>query len=304
MITVLGAGGSVADEVVGVLTGRGEQVRRVSRNQPQSGGMAADLTDRDQAVRAVEGSSVALLLAGLKYDHKIWQEMWPRIMANTIEACERAGAKLIFLDNVYMYGKVDGAMTEETPFRPCSKKGEVRAQIATMLIREWQAGNITGLIARSADFYGPSCRNGVANLLVFDKLAKGKRAQWIGSESVAHSFTFAPDIGRALVSLMDSERAWNQTWHLPTASPALTGKQFVALAASELGGDARCQVISRTMLKMGGLFDANARESLEMVYQNEFPYVFDSSKFVKAFELPPTAYEEGIRVTAQGGALG
>ncbi len=92
--------------------------------------VAADITDRDQTIRAVAGSNVVHLLVGLKYDHKIWREMWPRIMSNTIEACKRAGAKLIFFDNVYMYGKVSGPMTEETPFNPCSKKGEIRAQIA------------------------------------------------------------------------------------------------------------------------------------------------------------------------------
>ena len=101
--------------------------------------ISADLSDKDQTIRAVAGSSIAYLLVGLKYDHKLWTEMWPRIMANTIEACKRSGAKLIFFDNVYMYGKVSGTMTEETPFNPCSKKGEVRAKIATSLINEWKA---------------------------------------------------------------------------------------------------------------------------------------------------------------------
>ena len=85
-------------------------------------------------------------------------------MANTIEACKRAGAKLLFFDNVYMYGKVDGPMTEETPFNPCSKKGETRAAIATALIDEWKAGGLTAMIARAADFYGPGARNGVPNV--------------------------------------------------------------------------------------------------------------------------------------------
>ena len=75
-------------------------------------------------------------------------------MNNTIEACKRASTKLVFFDNVYMYGKVRGPMTEETPFNPCSKKGEIRAKIATTLINEWKSGTLTGLIARAADFYG------------------------------------------------------------------------------------------------------------------------------------------------------
>jgi hypothetical protein len=56
-------------------------------------------------------------------------------MRNAIEAAKRANARLVFFDNVYMYGKVDGVMTEETPFNPCSKKGEIRAEIATSLLK-------------------------------------------------------------------------------------------------------------------------------------------------------------------------
>jgi hypothetical protein len=132
------------------------------------------------------------LLVGLKYDRKIWQEMWPRIMSNTIEACKRAGAKLIFFDNVYMYGKVSGPMTEETPFNPCTKKGEIRAKIATTLINEWKSGDLTGMIARSADFYGPDTRNGVPNLLVFEPFSQKKKASWLVNDSIPHSLTYTP----------------------------------------------------------------------------------------------------------------
>jgi uncharacterized protein YbjT (DUF2867 family) len=110
MITILGAGGVIANEVVKLLSARKQPFRLVARNaRPVRGAtemISADLSDKDQTIRAVAGSSIAYLLVGLKYDHKLWTEMWPRIMANTIEACKRSGAKLIFFDNVYMYGKV------------------------------------------------------------------------------------------------------------------------------------------------------------------------------------------------------
>ena len=127
MITILGAGGVIANEVVKLLSARKQPFRLVARRArpvPAATEMiSADLSDKDQTIRAVAGSSIVHLLVGLKYDHKLWAEMWPRIMANTIEACKRAHAKLIFFDNVYMYGKVSGAMTEETPFNPCSQEG-------------------------------------------------------------------------------------------------------------------------------------------------------------------------------------
>lgn len=148
MITILGAGGAISNELVKLLRAEGKPVRLVRRGATTQDGAAevvpADLSDKDQAIRAIAGSDLVFLLVGLKYDHKLWAEMWPRIMTNTIEACKRAGARLIFFDNVYMYGRVNGAMTEETPFHPTSSKGEVRARIASSLIDEWKAGNLTG----------------------------------------------------------------------------------------------------------------------------------------------------------------
>src|SRR5438309_4937204 len=89
MITILGAGGVIANEVVKLLSARKQPFRVVARNpRPVSGTsemISADLSDKEQTIRAVAGSSIVYLLVGL----------------NTIEACKRSGAKLIFFDNVY-----------------------------------------------------------------------------------------------------------------------------------------------------------------------------------------------------------
>jgi nucleoside-diphosphate-sugar epimerase len=143
-----------------------------------------------------------------------------------------------------MYGKVDGPMTEETPFRPNSRKGEIRAQIATTLLNEIRAGGVTALIARFADFYGPRVRTGLPNKLVFDKFVKGKKAMWHVNDSARHSFSFTPDAARSLVLLADAENAWNQTWHVPTAPNPPTGKEFIELAATEFGTEAKYRVLT------------------------------------------------------------
>ena len=151
MTTILGAGGPIGDELARILAAGNQPFRLVSRKPtPVAGGevLAADLADRDQCIRAVAGSKVVHLLVGLKYDLAVWRELWPRIMANAIEACERAQANLIFFDNVYAYGKVDGPMTEETPYAPCSKKGEIRAQIVTTLMDAVKAGTLNAIVAR------------------------------------------------------------------------------------------------------------------------------------------------------------
>ena len=301
MHTILGAGGAVGNELAKEL--RGKRVRVVGRNPRLVAGateaVAADVSDLDQTVNAVAGSTVVYLVVGLKYDLKVWKALWPRIMHNTIEACKRANSKLIFFDTVYMYGKVDGAMTEETPFRPCSKKGEIRAQIATALLDEVQAGRLTALIARAADFYGPEARAGIPNVLVFDKFARNRRASWLVNDSLRHSFTFTLDAAKSLALLADCDTAWNQTWHVPTAPNPPTGKQFIEMAAKEFGVRPSYRVLSKPVLKIGGWFDTTVRELYEMLYESAREYLFDSTKFARAFEFRPTAYVEGIRITAK-----
>ena len=87
MITILGAGGVIGNEVVKLLSVQKQSFRLVARHgHPVPGAteaFSADLSDKDQAIRAVAGSSIVYLLVGLKYDHRLWAEMWPRIMANT-----------------------------------------------------------------------------------------------------------------------------------------------------------------------------------------------------------------------------
>jgi nucleoside-diphosphate-sugar epimerase len=302
MIAILGAGGAIGNELVKLLAARNQPFRLVGRNPKATPGaietLSADLTDKDQAIRAVAGSSVVHLLVGLKYDHKLWQDVWPRVMSNTIEACKRVRAKLLFFDNVYMYGKVCGPMTEETAFNPCSKKGEIRAKIATTLIKEWTSGALTAMIARSADFYGPDTQNAVPNLLVFEPFAKKRKASWLVNDAVPHSFTYAPDAAQSLVQLADRTTAWNQTWHVPTTPNPLTGKEFVTLAAKAFGVAPRYRVLSRPMLRLAGWFDPLVAESYEMLYQSDAPYLFDSSKFAREFGFAGTPYADGIRTTA------
>ncbi len=302
MHTILGAGGPISDELAKLLAADKTPFRLVGRNpSPRAGGhvFAADLSNRQQTIEAVAGSSVAYLLVGLKYDLKTWQETWPKLMANAIEACKRARAKLVFFDNVYMYGRVNGPMTESTPYAPCSKKGEIRARVATALMGEVEAGNLTGMIARAADFYGPDTKHGVPNVLVFEHFAKAERAMWLVNDKAPHSLTFTPDAARGIWMAVKRETAWNQVWHLPTAADALTGQQFIELAAGAFGVKPKYMVLKRPMLRAYGWFDPVVRESWEMLYQSEYPYVFDSSKFAKEFGFAGTPYAEGVQVAAE-----
>jgi len=301
MYTILGAGGVIAKEFSKILSQNNVPYTLVSRSpKPVNGALTrpADLTNATQTDEAVKGSAVVALCPGLQYDIRVWNEQWPLIMKNTIDACRKHNARLIFFDNVYMLGKVTGVMTEDTPYDPVSKKGELRAKLAIRLMDEVKAGNLTAMITRAADFYGPDCHTSLLNTLVFDKMAKGKKSQWIADDRVVHSFTFTPDCGKALWLLSKKEDAWNQVWNMPTAAPALTGKEIISMAAKIFNAPEKHMIIGKGMIAILGIFMRIMHEMKEMLYQYDSDYVFDSSKFNNAFNFNPTSYREGFEITA------
>ncbi|MDX1672660.1 MAG: hypothetical protein R3211_09990, partial [Balneolaceae bacterium] len=165
----------------------------------------------------------------------------------------------------------------------------MRAEIARMLMDEVEDGNLQALIARSADFYGPSIEGtSILNETVVKNLDQGKKANWLGSADCKHSFTFTPDAGKATALLGNTLEAYNQVWHLPTASDPPTGKEWVTMVADALGVEARYREVPKWMVRLIGLFDGTMAELTEMVYQNDRHYVFDSSKFEQHFDLRPT----------------
>ena len=302
--TILGANGTIATELVPILQQNNEQIRLVSRNpKPVVNAqlVTADLLNKEEVAKAVAGSNMVYLLAGIQYNYKVWQKEWPIIMRNVISACKAANAPLIFFDSVYPYGIPEGNIIDEnTPFAPRSKKGKIRTQIDEMLLNEMKSGGIKAIIARAADFYGPRVTDKSApGILVFSRMKKAQTPQWFVNPNVPRSFTYTPDAAKAVYILSQHPEAFNKTWILPSAMPALTGKQFIALAAKFMDGKTKPQVLPKWLIGMIGWFSPAMREVHEMLYQDEFGYVLDSYLFEKTFGFVPTSYEEGIKATAE-----
>jgi nucleoside-diphosphate-sugar epimerase len=299
--TVLGANGAVGRELSRELAAAGHTLRQVRRNPtretPADEVVAADLLDAKSTGAAVAGSNVAYLVAGIPYSTPVWQQQWPRIMSNVIDACVKSGTALVFFDNVYAYGAVRGPMTEESPFNPSSRKGDVRATIATTLLDAMRTGQVNAMIVRGADFYYPhhaGATTSMLNAIVFDRLRAKKVPQWIGNPDVPHTFTYTPDIGRTLALLGNTPDAFGQTWHALTTTEQHTGRDLVRLASELAQTHERLQNAPRWMIRALGLFQPILREQVEMMYQFEQPYLFSSAKFTRAFGLHPTSYREAF----------
>jgi nucleoside-diphosphate-sugar epimerase len=301
MQTILGANGTIALELSKHLPTYTDKIRQVSRNPKKFNAtdetVSADFLNYEQTEKAVAGSEVAYLLAGLPYKTSLWQEQWPKLMKNVIDACKKHNTKLVFFDNVYAYGLVKGVMTEETPFNPTSKKGEVRAKIATMLLDEIKAGNLNGMIVRGADFYGPNALLSLTYQMVTMKLKAKKASQWMGDIKKIHTFTYTPDAGKATAILGNTPSAYSQTWHALTSKEKITGEQYVKIASELMTRPNKIQALPKFGVQLLGLFMPVLKEFVEMMYQYENDYIFDSTKFEKAFNLQATEYKVGIAET-------
>lgn len=299
MQTILGSTGIIGTELAKSLTAYTNEIRLVSRHpqkvNPADTLVPADLLNAGQTAEAIKGSDIVYLAAGLPYHYKVWQQQWPVVMQNVIAACKTHHARLVFFDNIYMYGPVKGVLTEETPFGATSRKGKVRAAIATLLLNEMKAGTLQGMICRAPEFYGPGKTLSGVNAMVFDNLRKGKPLQWLVDDQVKRTYIYTPDAARATACLGNDPSAWMQTWHLPCPDEYMNGKKFIELVSEIAGKQLRYKVLGKFLVKIGGLFNPLAREMQELLYQYDQDYNFSSDKFKKAFpDFKITSYREGI----------
>jgi nucleoside-diphosphate-sugar epimerase len=303
MQTIIGAGGAIGTPLAKELTNYTNKIRLVSRNPRKVNEtddlFKGDISNKELTSRAIKGSDIVYLTVGLQYINKIWEEQWPKIFDNVIEGCKQHGAKLVFFDNVYPYGLVEGSMTEETPINPCSIKGEIRAKLDRKLMEEYAKKNLEGVIVRAADFYGPNVATSAFNMLVIDKMAKGKKANWIVNAKTIHSFTYTTDAAEAMALIGNTPDAYNQVWHAPTDPEKITGEQLIKIAAEFFNVQPKFTTLPAFMVCLAGIFDQTIKSTLEMNYQHKYDYHFDSSKYINRFKKEPTKYRDGIEAVVK-----
>lgn len=297
--TILGSGGSIGLPLAAELKKYTSNIRLVSRNpfkvNEDDTLMPADLTNPEHVDKAIKGSNIVYVTVGFEYKLKVWQNTWPVFMENVIQSCIKHQAKLVFFDNVYMYSKdAIPFMTENSPVDPPSEKGKVRTAVQRLILDAIEKKGLQALIARSADFYGPQSKNAAFNIMVFNNLAKRKKAQVFGNPGKIHTYTYVLDAAKATALLGNTVDAYNQVWHVPTTKEPLTALDWIKLAAKKLSAEAKIQPVPEWMIRLLGVFMPMMREFPEMLYQYQQDYIFDSSKFEKRFGIKATPPEKGI----------
>lgn len=296
---VLGATGGVGQSIVQKLAAQGLAVRAINRSGRLVEGvavevMAADLMNRESTLAVCQSAGVIYHCAGLPYQQ--WETSFPGMLDNIIAATSATGATLVYTDNCYMYSPTSQPLTEESPQEPVTRKGRLRKRLAETLLTAHAQGRVRAAIGRASDFYGPGVRSSAVGEQLFDTLVRGKRVPWLGKLDVPHALSYGEDFARGLITLGTHEQAWGQVWHIP-AAPALTGRQFIALASEIAGVRARPQAASAAVLRLLGLTNPVLRESVEMLYEFTEPYLFDGSKYTSAFGGTPTPHREALQRT-------
>jgi nucleoside-diphosphate-sugar epimerase len=217
-------------------------------------------------------------------------------MGSIIEGATSAGARLVFGDNLYAYGPVNGPLTEDLPYLATGPNGRTRARIAKTVLRAHDAGRVRAVIGRGSDFFGPHARVSTVGDRVFARAIVGKPAQVLGNPDVPHSVTFIDDFARALVALGDQDDALGQVWHVPCPE-AVTMRRFVEMVFEETGHSPRLRAAPRWGLALAAPFNPTLRAVREQLYQSERPWVVDSSKFERAFGWRASPLSEAVRAT-------
>jgi nucleoside-diphosphate-sugar epimerase len=303
MHVILGAG-QVGTVLARELLARGRRVRQVRRGAPDGGGpsgiewMRGDVSDAAFVADATRGAAAVYDCVNPGYDQ--WPTLLPPMRRSILEGVARSGAKLVQLDNVYMYGAPRGPMTEDAPVAPVSKKGELRALLAEETMAASRRGDVRVVVARASDFYGPEfVRASIFGPHFYERALTGKGAYAFGDPDAPHSYAYGPDVARGMIRLGDAgDDVLGQVWHLPQA-PALSTRATMAVVGAAMGADVRVQRVPDWLLRTIGLFQPVLREVVEMTYQWKAPFVVDDSKWRAHFGDEATPLEIGAQETAR-----
>jgi len=298
--------GAVGRALLTALTSRGEKVRMVNTSGVASvpadvevvGGNAADPAFSTEAARGAR-----VVYQTLNPPYAQWTEKFPALQSGVLAAAEQAGARLVSMENVYMYGPAAGrVLTEDLPNDAPTKKGRLRGRMADDLLTAHRAGRVEVAIGRASDYFGP--RGGAQSNLgdrVFRPALAGKSASVLGDPDQPHTYTYIPDIGEGLAVLGEHPDAPGEIWHLPNDPDTKTTRQLVEIIFRDAGRpETKLKTVPTVVLKIMGLFNPMMRELLEMQYLYAEPFVVDSTKIATRLGVRATPLEQALRDTLAG----
>lgn len=293
---VLGAAGGIGSHVVEALLERGHSVRAVTRRPvslPEGAEpVIADLRDVEALRRAVAGASLVVHAAQPAYTR--WPQEFPALTTGIADAAE--GKRLVLADNLYCYGPVAGPLTEDLPDAATDAKGRVRAAMAAELLRRHGEGRLQVVIGRASDYFGPRAVTSVAGARVVEPAISGATVRVVGAPDQPHSWSYLPDVGRALALLADAPAG--RIYHLPVGPPVTQQGLADAFARAAGRPSARVSALPVPLHRGLALVHPMLREMLGTRYQFTAPFVVDDGRFLaEVGPFTPTPLDDAAAAT-------
>jgi nucleoside-diphosphate-sugar epimerase len=292
--------GPVGMAVMEALRARGKKIRMVNRSGSGTSLPGVEIVKGEAAnpletIKICRGAEVVYSCASPPYT--MWPEIFPLMQRGVIEGAAASGAKLVVMENLYMYGATDGQpLSEETPCRAADRKGMTRAAMAREIREVHKLGKVRTVSARASDFFGPRVLRSVMGERIFYPALENRPARFAGNIDLPHTYTFIEDIGKALVTLGEHDEALGQTWHIPSAETVST-RRFIEIIYRQTGRTPQIKTLSKFTATLLGMLSPVVRELAEIMYQYKQPLILDHSKFVSNFGNHSTPLAEAIRIT-------
>jgi nucleoside-diphosphate-sugar epimerase len=305
-LAVLGANGRLGSAVAAEAARRGHRTLAVTRGgtcvlrDPGIEPRAADATDPQALAAAVEGAKVVVNALNPVYTD--WPTQALPMARAALSACRTVGAHHLFAGNVYAFGAgMPPVLRPETPLRPTSRKGAIRAEMRALVAEAARAGEVRSTILFAGDFFGgPNPRGSWLDLVLASKLGKG-RVVHPGPMDVPHAWAYLPDLAAAFVDL--AERASDLPDHATFGFPghAPTGAELHAALEAATGRTLRRARLPWPLIRAAGLVNPTMREVAEMAYLWRVPHRIDGAALEAAIgRIPRTDLVEALRTALDG----
>jgi hypothetical protein len=231
-----------------------------------------------------------------------WDELWPPMASAILRAAEGSGASLVTVNNLYLYGMVEGPITEDSPIAPHGRKGEIRAQMWRDALSLHQEGRIRATELRASDYVGTGMgAQSLVNSFVIKPAMRG-RAGWLvmGNPDAVHTWTAGRDVARLAARLATEAQdspAWGRPWHVPSAE-ARSMAQVAADTAALVGATPRRpHRVPTVLVDAVALVYPLLRELKETRHEFERPFVLDSTRTQRTFGLEATPWDVTLKET-------
>ncbi|AJC22445.2 NAD-dependent epimerase/dehydratase family protein [Pandoraea pulmonicola] len=309
---VLGATGGIGGEVARQLVDAGWQVIALRRG----GAPRADASDSglqwidgdamrtDDVLDAARGCSV-IVHAVNPPGYRNWHTQVLPMLDNTIAAATLHGATIVLPGTLYNYGpETFPEVHEDTPQRPRTRKGAIRATMESRL-HDASRNGVQTIIVRAGDFFGPQTRN---SWFAQGLLKPGRTTRLVhvpNAPGVGHQWSYLPDVAKTMVMLVERRHtlpAFNN-FHMAGHWDA-DGTQLAAAIArvmSRHGVTVRTQRFGWWMVWAGAPFVTTLRELLEMRYLWQQPVRLNNARLVDVLgHEPHTPLDDAVQATLEG----